>query len=291
MGILPPQLRRSRTKRASFALMVAISLCLGAAPGIGQEQPQEPPISDPDQLPPLAVTQLEERRRSSDLDDERTFSLAIGEPMPVRELLMLLLRDTEFSLVLDPDVEGTFTGDLKNVTLRQALELVLHPLGLDYAVQDNTIRVFRRRMDTRIFDLELPATRRIVERVSSSGTEVGNGAPQGTHTTIRTIDDVDPLEELTQGIQTLLSPGAKFNVDRKASLLQITDFPDRLDRVSLYLAAVQARTERQVDIQAQVLETGWPCSGTSTTRGSPWCSRSRRQRRRSWPYGSRTSSH
>ena len=52
-------------------------------------------------------------------------------------------------------------------------------------------------------------------------------------------------------MQTLLSERATFNVDRKAGLLQVTDFPERLDRVALYLDAVQDRVHRQVQIDAR----------------------------------------
>ena len=55
-------------------------------------------------------------------------------------------------------------------------------------------------------------------------------------------------------MRTLLTERATFNVDRKAGLLQVTDFPERLDRVSLYLDAVQDRVQRQVQIDARVIE-------------------------------------
>ena len=74
---------------------------------------------------------------------------------------MRLVRDTDLSVVPDPDVEGTFVGELKNVTLRQALDLVLRPRDLDYSVQGSFIRVFKRRMETRIFAVDYVATRRV----------------------------------------------------------------------------------------------------------------------------------
>ena len=49
-------------------------------------------------------------------------------PKPVRELLRVLVGQTDISVVPDPDVEGTFTGELKNVTLRQALDRYMQAL-------------------------------------------------------------------------------------------------------------------------------------------------------------------
>ena len=64
----------------------------------------------------------------------------------------------------------------------------------------------------------------------------------------------DVFAELTKGVQTLLSDRATFNVDRKAGLLQVTDFPERLDRVAVYLDTVQDRVHRQVQIDARIIE-------------------------------------
>ena len=60
--------------------------------------------------------------------------------------------------------------------------------------------------------------------------------------------------DLDQGHQDLLSEHGTFNLDRKAGLLQVTDFPERLERVGVYLDAVQDRVLRQVQIEARVLE-------------------------------------
>ena len=59
---------------------------------------------------------------------------------------------------------------------------------------------------------------------------------------------------MAEGVKTLLSPEGRFNLDRKAALLQATDYPERLDQTQLYLEAVQNRATRQVQIQAKVIE-------------------------------------
>src|SRR5262249_40414087 len=45
-----------------------------------------------------------------------------------------------------------------------------------------------------------------------------------------------------------------FNLDRKAGLLQVTDFTERLDRIAVYLEAVNDRVHRQVQLDALVVE-------------------------------------
>jgi type II secretory pathway component GspD/PulD (secretin) len=205
------------------------------------------PQQRPAPMPPLPLTQLDERVLAGDLDN-RAFTLTFAQPVPVRDLLLLLVRGTSLSIVPDPGISGTFIGELKDVTVRQALGLILRPLGLDFALDGAVIRVFRREAETRIFDLNYIATGRV-----GQSTVAGDGGP-GTSVSVTSTTTTDVFEELAAGVRTLLTERAAFNVDRKAGLLQATDFPERLDRVAIYLDTVQDRVHRQVQIDARVIE-------------------------------------
>jgi MSHA biogenesis protein MshL len=241
--------------------------------------PGAPP---PAQLPPpLAISQLEEGQRREPRD--QTLSLSFSEPIPVRDLLLLLVRDTGLSVVPDPDVTGTFTGELKNVTFRQSLDLILQPLALDYTIQDNIIRVVRRQVVTIIYNLNYVATRRSGSRglSASSSTGLGNqglggfgggvgggvgtgggagfgnnqgGGGGGSSASVSATDSSDLFGDIASGLQTLMSPEGKFNLDRKAGLLQVSDFPANHDKIKQYLDHVETRVNRQVQIQAKIVE-------------------------------------
>ena len=229
-------------------LAAAAVLLITAAQGSAQGPAPSTQAGQP--LRPLAVTQLDERQQGSDLDSTRPVTITLSEPTPITDLLLMLVRGTRLSVVPDPDVQGTFRGDLKDVTLRQALEMILQPQGYDFSVQGNLIRVFKRRLENRRFDLNYVITRRTGSRTLSSSTAIGNGSSAG----ISSSDGGDIFSDVEAGVQTLLSPEGRFNMDRKAALLQATDFPDRLDQIQLYLDAVQHRATRQVRIQAKVIE-------------------------------------
>jgi MSHA biogenesis protein MshL len=201
----------------------------------------------PGRLPTLPLTQLDDRTLSADLDN-RVFTLTFAQPVAIPDLLLMLVRETSLSVVPDPGISGTFIGELKNVTVRQALSLILPPLGFDYAVDGSIVRVFRREPETRLFDVNFVAAAR-------TGTAVV-GAPDGggTFARVSTTTNPDVFADLTTGVRTLLSERGTFNVDRKAGLLQVRDFPERLERVSLYLDAVHDRVHRQVQIDARVIE-------------------------------------
>jgi len=201
----------------------------------------------PAPMPPLPLTQLDERVLAGDLDN-RTFSLTFAQPVPVKDLLLLLVRGTNLSVVPDPAISGAFIGELKNVTVRQALGLILRPLGLDYSLDGSVVRVFRREAETRVFDLNYAVTERV-----GLVTVAGDGGPR-TGASVTTSTKSDVFQELANGVRMLLTERASLNVDRKAGLLQVTDFPERLDRVAVYLETVQDRVHRQVQIDARVIE-------------------------------------
>ena len=205
------------------------------------------PQQRPGQMPALPLTQLDERMLAGELDT-RTFSLTFAQPVPVKDLLLLLVRGTNLSIVPDPAIGGSFIGELKNVTVRQALGLILRPLGLDSALDGSVVRVFRREPETRIFDLNYIAVAR-----TGASTVTGDGGPHSSASVTSSVR-TDVFEDLSNGVRTLLTERATFNVDRKAGLLQVTDFPERLDRVAIYLDTVQDRVHRQVQIDARVIE-------------------------------------
>jgi len=220
--------------------MLAISWFALAAGTAAAQQPPRP-------MPVLPLTQLDEHTQAADLDN-RTFTLTFAQPVAVRELLLLLVRGTNLSIVPDPSISGTFIGELKNVTVRQALSLILPPLGLQYSVEGPFVRVFARATETRIFDVNYAATER-TSTATVGGDDGGRSAAMVSSST-----KADVFADLGNGIRTMLSEHATFNLDRKAGLLQVTDFPERLERVSVYLDAVHDRVVRQVEIEARVVE-------------------------------------
>jgi MSHA biogenesis protein MshL len=200
-------------------------------------------------MPSLPLTELDERLLAAELDS-RTFALTFAQPLPINDLLLLIVRGTSLSVVPDPGLTGSFMGELKNVTVRQALDLILPPLGLGYTVDGPVIRVFRREPETRLFDVNYIASVRTGS--SRIGTDLNDS--DGSYANVSTATAGDIFTDLERGVQTLLSERATFNVDRKAGLLQVTDFPDRLDRVDVYLETLLDHAHREVEIEAQVVE-------------------------------------
>jgi MSHA biogenesis protein MshL len=232
----PPDLPVTRLEGAGAAERTGVAL--------------QPQAQRPGELSSLPMTQLDDRR--ADLDGSRRISLTISRPLPLRDMLELLLTGTPLSFVLEDGVGGSFSGALTNLTMRQALEAVLFPRGLDYDVQGSLVRVFPRKAATRLFDVNYLNLRRTWQRSVRSA--VSPPGPHAPALELSTSSESDLFGELGQGVQALLSESGRMHVDRSAGLVQVTDFADRLDQIGVYVEAVQLRATRQVRIEARVLQ-------------------------------------
>lgn len=205
----------------SLRLVPLVLLAMAAAVSAGSQSAA---------MPPLPVTQLDVPRIDPDLDGPR-MTLAFVKQTPIHDVLLLLVRDTRLSVVPDPSLTQSFVGDLKNVTLREAFDLIFEPLGLDYSVRGRVVRVFPRALDTRFYNIDYVLPR------SGSSSDVPN-----------------LYEDVSDAVRALLSENGRMSLNRTAAMLQVTDTPTRLARVEAYLEAAMLRATRQVQIEAKIIE-------------------------------------
>ncbi len=233
---------------------------------IAQRQPEE-------QLPALVISEIESQKQP-----ERLYSFSIRDA-DVREVLMAIAKQTSTNIVVDPRVKGTVTIDLKNVTLTEALDTLTDLLGLNYAVRQNIVRVYEPVPETRIFSLQYVNVKRsgfssataqigaggtsgvgtpttTVAPVGGGGTGGGTGfggSPAG-QTNLSTTTDTDLWKDVETGVGKLLSPVGKLVVDKQGGNILVTDFPKFLDRIGNYLEKVEGSVQRQVLIEARIVE-------------------------------------
>jgi len=199
---------------------------------------------------PYPVARLDDGEQGADLDRARAGSLAIAQPLPIRDVLLLMFRGTGFSVVFDPAVTGSFIGELSDLSLRQALEAVLVPARLDYRREGRVIQVFPPHTETRLFEVGHLDIRRTWKRRATGG----EGANGGVAADLTASVESDFFGELTDGVRALLSPAGRAHVDRGAGIVQVTDFADRLQQVGIFIETVLLRATRQVQIVSRVLE-------------------------------------
>lgn len=241
--------------RRTGGLAMAMAAVLGAVAPL-------PAAAQPPLLPALNLEGPEGRAAAAtlpvvrladpagvDLDARREVSLTFAEPMGIRDVVLMLFRGTSFSVVFDPAVDGSFSGELSNLTLRQALDAILRPVALDYRLDSSVLRVGPRRPETRLFEVSHLDVRREWRRRLSTAP-----GPDTSAADLTAAASSNFFDELERGVRALLSEAGRVHVDRNAGVIQATDYAERLDQIGIYVETVTLRAARQVHVQVRLLE-------------------------------------
>jgi len=262
-----------RASRPQQGIILLIALLLGlwgcATPEAARPQRLtrvEAPAKPPD-LEELLVTQVEEKRKL----EERLLSFSV-KGVDVKEVLQGLAQASELNIVFDPDISGPVTVDLKDVMLGDALEMILSPLGLEYRREKNVVRVKKPALETRIFSLDyvnltrsgsssmsVSASAAATGGITTGGTTGTTGATSGGLTGGSVSVDSrqqesDLFKDLANDLKPLLSPQGRLAVNKQSGTVAVTDFPANLRQVAAFLERVTGTIQRQVVINAKVVE-------------------------------------
>jgi len=90
---------------------------------------------------------------------EPRFNLAVNNA-PVTQVLNALVSGTSYSMLFPPELTGSVSLNLKNTTVREALDTLRDVYGYDYRVQGKRITVQPNTIQTRIFKINYLANRR-----------------------------------------------------------------------------------------------------------------------------------
>ena len=247
-------------------------------------QPQPPPE---EKLKELVIPQMEEAKKVPD----KLFSI-YARDSSIQDVLLAFSKESDLNMVIDPELNGKVTIDLKRVTLKEALDTILSPMGWTYRIDGKFIKVLRPRMETRLFALNYIATKRSGKRevytsISTGGglqtsalpgqqTAISAGGTRTGYTDLITVDEVDLWKEIQKGLESLIfgtveekevpsekekttwtrvdEKGKKLVVNKSTGTIIVTDYPLNLNKVASYLETVEASSQRQVSIQTRILE-------------------------------------
>lgn len=207
----------------------------------------------------------------------RRFSLVLNGATP-ETVFMSLLAETPLSVAVDPGVKGPMGISLKDVTLREALDLLRELHNLEYKVVGRHILVAPAQMQTRIFTIDYPSFNRVGRsdsRVisgsitgsgtggSSSGGSGGSGGGSNGSTgsssegsRITTTQKNELWVEVESTIKLLVGDkeGRHVIVSPQTGNIVVRALPKEMRTVQDYLASTRASIERQVMLEAKVVE-------------------------------------
>jgi len=111
---------------------------------------------------------------------EPRFNLAVNNA-PAGQVFMALVAGTRYSMLFPPELSGALTLNLKDVTVREALDAIRELYGYEYKIAGNRITIQTNSLQSRIYQLNYLASRRqgmTDMRVTSSSPSVVN--PSGS---------------------------------------------------------------------------------------------------------------
>ena len=210
------------------------------------------PAAEPAAPPPPRVEPVPEAR----------FDLIVGGAQ-ARDVFLSMVADTRYSMLMHPEVSGTLSVTLRAVTVREALESIRDVYGYDFRMDGRRITVYPATLQTRIFTINYPTSQRKGRsevRVSGGSAPVNNpggtasNAPDNSH--ITTTSSSDFWGETADALRGLLGKGEGRVVitSPQAGTIAVRAMPDELRQVELFLRASRVAIERQVMLEAKIIE-------------------------------------
>jgi MSHA biogenesis protein MshL len=191
---------------------------------------------------------------------------------PAAQVFLAIVSGTRYSMVVHPDVRESISVNLKDVTVLEALDTLRELYGYEYRVQGNRITVLPVTLQTRVFRVNyLQATRagRSDVRVSSGsitdaptagapGAAAGGGQPQRLTESSRvtTTSDSNFWGDIVKSVQAIVgaADGRNVIVNAQSGVIVVRALPAELRSVESFLKAMQLIVERQVVLEAKIID-------------------------------------
>ncbi len=233
-------------------------------------KPSTPDVVGQAMLPPLQID------APAPVQSEPRFNLAVNNA-PVSQVLTALVSGTPYSMLFPPELSGSVSLNLKNITVREALDTLRDVYGYDYRIQGKRITVQPNTIQTRIFKINYLANRRQGTsdmRVTGSSPTTSGPTTSGSSSTpqaasssgvrnqesdsasVKTTSDYNFWKDLATALNAIVGDqdGRKVIVNAGSGVVLIKAMPADLRAVDEYLKATQLIVERQVMLEAKIIE-------------------------------------
>lgn len=228
-------------------------------------------------LPPLRA----EMPKSGVQQAEPRFDLAVSNA-PAIQVFMAIVSGTRYSMLVHPQVTGSISVSLKDVTVPEALSSIRDLYGYEYRIDGTRVFVEPMTIQTRVFAVNYLVGQRSgrtdVRVTSGSVADAPTGAVPGTTGTNTTTTNPNTTGAATAGlsdssrIQTQTSndfwvdlrntlvaivgndAGRNVIVNPQAGVIVARAMPGELRNVEKYLRAIKLSVERQVMLEAKIIE-------------------------------------
>jgi MSHA biogenesis protein MshL len=225
-------------------------------------------------LMPLAVELPQQE------NGEPRFDLSVVNA-PAAQVFMAIVSGTRYNMLVGPEVTGNITVNLRDVTVKEALESIRDLYGYEFSFKGNRIAIQPNTLQTRVFKVNYLASRRqgttelrvTSSAIATAGTPggatttpaagqpvpTGTGSPTpaqaSTTSRVNTSSDTDFWRDMKTALDTIVTgEGRSVVVNSISGVLVVRAYPSEMRAVEQYLKATQTIVERQVMLEAKILE-------------------------------------
>ncbi|MDP3704845.1 MAG: secretin N-terminal domain-containing protein [Legionellaceae bacterium] len=240
---------------------------------------------NPNEMSRALMPDLKFRSPRHDSYSQRRFDIAVND-VPARTFYMGLVKDTPVSIIVSPDIQGNVTLNLKHVTVEQVLQALEDTYGYTYNQISGGYEVVPNSMQTKIYSVNYLELQRsgssemrlhsgevteVVQGTSggaaaTGGAASGLGGPsasagggalaKGSIGRVRTDSTIDFWDQLKKTLENMIGTEAdrSVTVNKLAGVVVVRATPRELKQVDAYLDLIQNSMDRQVILEAKILE-------------------------------------
>ena len=215
-------------------------------------------------LPPLA----QELPRPAAIPEQR-FDLVVSNAS-VQQVYHAMASGSRYSILLPPTLAGTVSVNLKDVTMREALEVMREVHGFEYRIDGTRVYIQDATLQTRIFQVSYPTSKRVGRSdtkvisgsitSNSSGTTGGGGGGSTTNNSegsqISTTSDSDFWKELDTALKAIVGSeaGRQVVMSQHTGTIVVRALPKEQREIESFLRSAKLSIERQVMLEAKIVE-------------------------------------
>jgi MSHA biogenesis protein MshL len=266
------QLPRSKNSISTAAILITMILMVGCA--TRSPQPPAAKIAELDSIKPQEILKQAKqiRRPGPPPFSQQTAPLAkeittppvlyslVFDKAPLGDVIAAITKDSEYNLSIEAEIDlaTAITVNLKNVTFKEALDMiVVNGSGYAWDLENGTLHIKRFQEHIyRLNFLDMVGETEIDVGGDMLGSGVENAGVSGKYQVKakKPTASSDLWKTVEKALEGMKSGDGLLRINRNAGVIYMADTPRKIAAMVRFLDSVSESLNRQVFIEARIME-------------------------------------